>query len=261
MTRIRNETRPGQAPGTQSARAPQRVLFVLTSHSTLGRDDGAPTGFHLLEAALPWRVLRDAGFEVRFASPRGGAAPIDPGSLDRGNADNLAFLEDADASRAIRDTEPLERVSASDFAGVFFPGGHGAMWDFPDNPHVNRIVSDVDERGGVIGAVCHGPAALVGVRNFEGIRLVEGRRVAAFTDEEERAVGKADVVPFLLASKLKERGAEHVKADNFQHCVVTDARLVTGQNPASVAGVAEEFLDALAGCSTPAHAARSPGVQ
>lgn len=260
MTRTRNETRSGRGIGMQSAHAPQRVLFVLTSHGTLGRDGGAPTGFHLLEAALPWRILRDGGFEVRFASPHGGAAPIDPDSLDRKDPDNAAFLEDADASRAIRETEPLERVSASDFAGVFFPGGHGAMWDFPDNPHINRIISDIDERGGVIGAICHGPAALLGARNYEGLRLIEGRRVAAFTDEEERAVGKAEVVPFLLASKLKERGAEHVKADNFEPCVVTDARLVTGQNPASARGVAEAFLDALTGCSTLARPAQ-PRVQ
>lgn len=260
MTEPRVQSRSGQGLGNQGIRAPRRVLFVVTSHGTLGRTDGAPTGFHLLEAALPWQVLRDAGYEVHFASPRGGTAPVDPDSLDRDDPHNAAFLDDAAASRAIRDTEPLERVSASDYAGVFFPGGHGTVWDFPDNPHINRIVSDIETRGGVIGAICHGPAALVGVKNHEGLRLVEGRRMAAFTDEEERAVGKADVVPFLLASKLKERGAEHVKAGNFEACVVRDGRLVTGQNPASAAGVAEAFRDALNDCSTLAAPAR-PGLQ
>lgn len=222
-----------------------KLLFVVTSHETLGRESGDPTGFHLFEVARPWRVLRDAGLEIDFASPRGGAAPIDPGSMDSSDPDNAALLNDTEASRKLRNTIPIERVCATDYCCVYFPGGHGAMWDFPDNPHIQRITADIHDRGGVVGAVCHGPAALVNVRNAEGLYLVEGLRVAAFTDEEERAVGKADRMPFLLASKLKERGAEHVCADEFQECVVTDERLVTGQNPASAAKLAEVLRDTL----------------
>lgn len=246
----RTDKSPQPQPGHLSATAPRRVLFILTSHATLGRDAGEPTGFHLLEAARPWNVLRQAGYAVDFASPRGGAAPIDPGSLDRDNPDNAAFLNDAEASAKLRATEPLERVCASDYAGVYFPGGHGCMWDFPDNPHIDRIVADIHERGGVVAALCHGLAALVNVKNHEGLYLVEGRRIAAFTDDEERAVGKHRLVPFLLASKLKERGAHHVKTGNFAECVVVDGRLVTGQNPASAAQLAEKLRDALAHCST-----------
>lgn len=233
-------------PRTAAPFSARRVLFVVTSHGTLGRDGGEPTGFHLFEAARPWRVLRAAGHEIDFASPRGGAAPVDPGSLDRDDPDNAAFLDDADASNKLRSTEPVERVCASDYACVYFPGGHGAMWDFPDNPHIQRIAADVFDRGGVVGAICHGPAALVNARTNEGRYLVEGRRVSAFTDEEERAVGRHEIVPFLLASRLKERGAAHVKAENFASCVCVDGRLVTGQNPASAPALAEALRDAIA---------------
>lgn len=249
--------RPGQHPVTMHARAPKRVLFILTSHGTLGRDSGEPTGFHLFEAARPWKILREAGFGVDFASPKGGAAPIDPGSLDRDNPDNAALLNDPEASERLRNTEPVERVCASDYAGVFLPGGHGAMWDLPDNPHVSRLVSDIHDRGGVVGAICHGPAGLVNVRTFEGVHLVAGRRLAAFTDEEEHAVERARTVPFLLASRLKERGARHVKAANFESCVCVDGRLVTGQNPASAVALAEALRDTLEHCSTLVQAARS----
>lgn len=253
-------TRPDGGLGVRSARAPMRVLFIVTSHGTLGRDSGEPTGFHLLEVARPWAVLRAAGYSVDFASPRGGAAPIDPASLDRDNPDNAALLNDPLAGNALRATEPVERVCASDYAGVFLPGGHGAMWDLPDNPHVCRIVADIHDRGGVVAAICHGLAGLVNARNFEGVPLVEGRQVAAFTDEEEHATGKHGVVPFLLASKLRERGARHVKAGNFRECVVVDGRLVTGQNPASAGAFAEALRDALANCSMLAvHAGNSTG--
>lgn len=220
-----------------------RILFVVTSHATLGRENGDPTGFHLFEAARPWRVLRDAGLEIDFASPRGGAAPIDPASLDSNEPDNTALLKDPDASQKLRNTIPIERACATDYCCVYFPGGHGAMWDFPDNPHIQRIAADIHARGGVVAAICHGPAALVNVRDAEGLYLVEGLRVAAFTDEEERAVEKDGTVPFLLASKLKERGAEHVVAGNFEECVVADERLVTGQNPASAANLALVLRD------------------
>ena len=222
-----------------------RVLFVVTSHETLGRDGGAPTGLHLFEAAHPWRVLTEAGFEVDFASPRGGAAPIDPDSLDTKNPDNAALLHHVEGSRRLRNTQAIERVCATDYSAVYFPGGHGAMWDFPDNPHIQRIAADIHDRGGVIAAICHGPAALVNLRNNEGLRLIAGKRFAAFTNEEERAAEKADIVPFLLASKLREAGGEHVKAGNFEECVVSDERLLTGQNPASTPKLAQLLLQAL----------------
>lgn len=241
---VRGKTN-GAFPADGSTINGDKVLFVVTSHETLGQDDGEPTGFHLFEAARPWRVLHDAGFEIDFASPRGGAAPIDPGSLDAKDPDNSALLKDTEASRKLRNTLPIERVCASDYCCVYFPGGHGAMWDFPDNAHIQRIASDIYDRGGVISAICHGPAALVNIRDAEGLHLLEGHECAAFTDEEEHAIGKANVVPFLLASKLKERGARHIKADEFAECVVVSERLVTGQNPASAAKLAETLRDTL----------------
>src|SRR5690606_30387082 len=168
-----------------------------------------------------------------------------PGSLDPTDKDNAALLNDADASRRLRNTIPIERVCATDYMAVYFPGGHGAMWDFPDNPHIQRITADVHDRGGVIAAICHGPAALVNVKNAEGIHLVEGKRMAAFTDAEERAVRRENIVPFLLESKLKERGAQVLAAADFSDNVVIDRRLVTGRNPASARRLGEAIREAL----------------
>ena len=146
----------------------------------------------------------------------------------------------------VRSTPRFADVDPADYDAVLFAGGHGTMWDFPDNPDLAHLARELYEAGGVVSAVCHGPAALVGITLSDGRPLVEGKEVAAFTDAEEQAAGLTDVVPFLLQSRLEELGAKHTGAENFQAHVVADGRLVTGQNPASAHGVAAAVLAALA---------------
>jgi len=225
---------------------PHKILFVLTGNNRLG-DTGKPTGYHLAEVAHPWQVLRDAGWGIDFATPHGGPAPMDPGSDDRSDSDNAALLGDADAAAALGDTRALSHVDIDDYAAVYFPGGHGTMWDLPDDPNVTAIAAGMHSRGRPVAAVCHGPAALVNAKTPDGDPLVAGRRMAAFTDEEEAAVGLDATVPFLLASTLVGRGAEHQHAAPFEANVAVDGHLITGQNPASARGVGEALRDALAG--------------
>ncbi|MDD3518075.1 MAG: type 1 glutamine amidotransferase domain-containing protein [Chromatiales bacterium] len=218
--------------------AGQKVLFVLTSHDRKG-NTGQPTGFYAPEAAHPWAVLRAAGFDVDFASPRGGHPPMEGGEQD--DPVLRGFLADAEVRRKLADSLAPEAVRAQDYAAILFVGGHGTMWDFPDHAGLARIAASIYEAGGVVGAVCHGPSALVNLKLSDGSLLVAGKRVAAFTDDEERAVGLDRVVPFLLAGTLASRGATHVPAPNWQANVVVDGRLVTGQNPASADGVGREM--------------------
>lgn len=223
----------------------QRVLFVLTSNGTLG-DNGDRTGFHLAELTHPYYVLRDAGYDVNLGSINGGHPPVDPGSEDYDDETNRRFRDDAEAQRKLAHSTPVTELDGTDFSAIYFPGGHGTMWDLPDNPDVQRLIREVWENGGTVGAVCHGPAALVNATLGDGTHLVDGRQVSAFTDEEEQAVKKDGIVPFLLATELKGRGAKHRKAENFQPSVSIDGRLVTGQNPASAQGVGEAIRDLLA---------------
>lgn len=219
-----------------------KVLFVLTSNDRLG-DSGEATGYHLFEAAAPWLALREAGFEVDFASPRGGKAPIDPGSMKEDNAINRRFLEEAKSG--IEHTMKIDEVDASNYDAVYFPGGHGTMWDLPGNRDVQRVINEVYARRGVIAAICHGPAAFVDLRLQNGEAFVKDRRLSVFTDAEEMIVGKDKVVPFLLASKLREQGARHELADAFGESVSVDGRLVTGQNPASAERLGQRLVEAL----------------
>ncbi len=219
-----------------------KVLLVLTSHEELG-STGRKTGWFVPEAAHPWDVLTRAGVEVEFASPGGGAPRAD--AADRSDPVQARFLDDPDVQRAVENTTPTADVDPAAYDAVLFVGGHGTMWDFPADPGVQRLAREVWEGGGAVSAVCHGPAALVDVTLADGSRLVAGRTVAAFTDDEERAVELDDQVPFLLASRLKERGAQHTQAENFQPHVEVDGRLVTGQNPQSATGVAEALVRVL----------------
>ncbi|MBY4767849.1 type 1 glutamine amidotransferase domain-containing protein [Burkholderia ambifaria] len=210
------------------------VLFVLTSHATKGAT-GEPTGFYLGEVTHPLAELDAAGIPVEFASIQGGEPPVD--GLDLTDEVNARSWNDSAFRDALRHTQRLGDVDASKYAAVFFAGGHGAMWDFPGNADVQQVTRAVYEAGGVVGAVCHGPAALVDVTLGDGTYLVAGKNLSAFTDEEERAVQLDHVVPFLLASTLTQRGAHHHPAANWTAKVVVDGRLVTGQNPQSAAGV------------------------
>ena len=219
-----------------------KILFVLTSHDRKG-DTGQPTGYYLPEAAHPWAVLQAAGFEIDFISPKGGKPPMD--GVDLSDPVNRAFLESQEVSRKIDNTSTPDQVNVGDYAAIFFVGGHGTMWDFPNNTSLARLAATIYEDGGVVGAVCHGPAALVNIKLSNGQYLVKGKRVAAFTDDEERAVKLDGVVPFLLATTLGQRGAVHVPAPNWQCNVIVDDRLVTGQNPASAGKVGQEIATLL----------------
>ncbi|EKF73877.1 hypothetical protein A11A3_11728 [Alcanivorax hongdengensis A-11-3] len=215
------------------------LLMLVTSASQMGQ--GQQTGLWLEEFAVPYLAFRKAGIELVIASPRGGKIPVDPNSIP--TDEQKAQWQDAIA--ALQDTVPLERVWEQDYRAVFVPGGHGTMFDMPDNPLVAGVLERTWARGGVISAVCHGPAALVGVRDENGVPLVQNRKVACFTNEEEREVGLDEVMPFLLETRLAELGAELHNKAKFEVQTVTDGRLVTGQNPPSSQLTAEAVLEAL----------------
>ncbi|MDP0489970.1 MAG: type 1 glutamine amidotransferase domain-containing protein [Verrucomicrobiota bacterium JB023] len=225
------------------------IVLVLTNHDQLG-DTGKKTGFFLSEAAHPYEVFVEAGHEVVLASPEGGKAPVDPKSLKLEDDANKGFWQkfgngDSDQP-AVVDTVPLEKIEVGEFDGIFFAGGHGTMWDLPDSEVVQTTIRDMYESGKPVGAVCHGPAALVNVTLENGKKLVAGKTMAVFTDAEEEAVELTEVVPFLLQSKLEEAGAEVKTAENFSENAVRDGLLVTGQNPASAKKAGELFVEAIA---------------
>ena len=225
----------------------RRILIIVTSNHRMG-DTGQPTGLWAEELAAPYAAFVDAGHEVDIASPRGGPAPIDPGSLKpRGENDAVVerFLADEAAQRKVQATQRVANVDASRYDAVFFPGGHGTMWDLPGDAGVTRAVESAYAAGKVVAAVCHGPAGLVSAKRPDGQPLVAGKRVNAFTDDEEREAGKMDVVPFALESRLRELGARFEKTANWQPYAVRDGQLITGQNPQSSAEVARLVLQAL----------------
>lgn len=219
---------------------PKPVLIVMTSHGVKG-STGQPTGFYLGEVTHPLAVFDAAGIPVEFASIQGGEPPVD--GLELEDATNARYWNDARFRNAIRTTLKLDDVDAGKYSAVFYAGGHGAAWDFPTSPAVQKLTRDLYENGGIVSAVCHGPAALVNVKLGDGSYLVAGKRVSAFTDEEERAVKLDDVVPFLLATTLGQRGALHQPAANWTAKTVVDGRLITGQNPQSATGTAEAVRD------------------
>ncbi|MEV5631705.1 type 1 glutamine amidotransferase domain-containing protein [Micromonospora tulbaghiae] len=212
-----------------------RALIALTSHSELGRT-GRSTGYYVGEAAELWEVFRAAGYDVDLASVAGGEPPVD------GRDENDTTQNDFLATAGVTDTPKAADVDPERYDVILFAGGHGTMWDFPDDPDLARIARSVHERGGVVAAVCHGPSALVNLTLSDGSRLIAGKRVAGFTNSEEAAVGLTDEVPFLLADKLTEAGAQHVPAPDFTEHVVVDGRLVTGQNPQSARAVADAVV-------------------
>lgn len=224
-----------------------RILMIVTSHARLG-DTGKPTGIWAEELATPYYALLDAGAEVVLASPAGGAAPVEPASLKPRGENTPAvdrFLGDAEAQARLAATQPVSAVDVSTFDAVFFPGGHGTMWDLPQDAGVRRVVEKAYAQGKLIAAVCHGPAGLVSARRPDGKPVVEGVRLSAFTDAEEAAVGLTEVVPFALESRLRELGARFEGAPNWQAFAVRDGQFVTGQNPQSSGLVAERVIEAL----------------
>lgn len=221
----------------------KKILMVLTSVSTIGETD-EKTGYNVAEAAHPWKVFKDSGHIVDFASIQGGQPPRD--EVDTDDPIQVAFTEDETTRAGLYNTARVDVVDPDQYDALFLVGGHGTMWDFADSDGLQKLVASVYDAGGLVGAVCHGPAGLLHVQLENGFRLVEGRRVAAFTNDEEVAAGKDKVIPFFLADQLEEQGATHVFAGAFEEMVVVDDRLVTGQNPASAAGVAKEMEKLLA---------------
>ena len=223
------------------------ILMVLTSHAELG-NTGKKTGFWLEEFAAPYYVLKDAGHEITLASPKGGQPPLDPKS-DAPDAQTEAtkrFKGDGAAQAQLAATEMLSDIDATMFDGVFYPGGHGPMWDLADDADSKAVIEETLAAGKPVALVCHAPAALKNVTTPEGAPLVRGRKVTGFTNGEEEAVKLTDVVPFLLEEMLKAKGGDYSKGPDFAPYVVTDGLLITGQNPPSSGPAAEALLAALA---------------
>jgi len=232
-----------QPEQVQAQKNLNKILIAVTSHGTLGAEAGEPTGYYLSEVSHAYYAFKAAGFAVDFTSPRGGPPPVDGQDVE--DDENTRFLNDATAQQAIRNSIPASRVNATAYRAVYYAGGHGVMWDFADDKNLQNISRRIYETGGVVSAVCHGPAGLVNIRLSNGRFLVDGKRVSTFTNAEEAAVKLDKTVPFALESKLIERGAEVVKADPFLKQTVVDQRLVTGQNPASAKEVAAKTLHLL----------------
>ncbi|MCP9222131.1 type 1 glutamine amidotransferase domain-containing protein [Erythrobacter sp. LQ02-29] len=224
-----------------------KILMVLTSHDELG-DTGKKTGFWLEEFAAPFYVLKDAGHEITLASPAGGQPPLDPKS-DEPDAQTDAtkrVKQDEEAQAQLAATVKLADVDVAAFDGVFYPGGHGPLWDLAESPVSKAIIEGALESGKPVALVCHAPAVLKNVTAPGGDPIVRDRKVTGFTNEEEEAVGLTEVVPFLLEDVLKEQGGSFSKAGPFETHVVEDGLLITGQNPPSSERAAEKLLEALA---------------
>lgn len=223
-----------------------RILMVLTSHDQLG-DTDRKTGFWLEEFAAPYYVFGDAGHEITLASPKGGQPPVDPTStLPQMQTDATRRFEADDAAKAaLAATVRLSEVDPAQFDAVFYPGGHGPLWDLVDDPASKQIILDSDAAGRPLGLVCHAPGVLHTVKKQDGTSLIVDRSVTGFTNGEEEAAGLTSVVPFLVEDSLTEAGARYSKGADGESYVVTDGTLVTGQNPASSADAAQRLLDLL----------------
>jgi len=220
-----------------------KILMVLTSHDKLG-DTGEKTGFWLEEFAAPYYVLKDAGADVVLASPKGGQPPIDPKS-DADDAQTEAtkrFKGDAAAQQALAQTSKLSEIDAEGFDAIFYPGGHGPLWDLANDADSKRLIEAFAGSDRPVGAVCHAPAVFKSTMGADGKPLVSGKRVTGFTNTEEEAVGLTDVVPFLVEDMLKQNGGHYEKGDDWASFVLTDGKLVTGQNPASSEEAAKALL-------------------
>ena len=222
------------------------VLMVLTSHDQLG-DTGHKTGFWLEEFAAPYYVLKDAGAKLTLASPKGGQPPLDPKSdaPDSQTAATQRFKQDAAAQAALASTVPLSTVKDADYDAVFYPGGHGPLWDLAEDKDSIALIEALHAAGKPVAAVCHAPGVLRHVKSSDGQPLVKGKKVTGFTNSEEEAVGLTKVVPFLVEDMLKENGGIYSKGADWAAYVLTDGILITGQNPASSEAAAQALLELL----------------
>eukprot|EP00211_Chloroparvula_japonica_P014662 CAMPEP_0119131672 /NCGR_PEP_ID=MMETSP1310-20130426/10514_1 /TAXON_ID=464262 /ORGANISM="Genus nov. species nov., Strain RCC2339" /LENGTH=230 /DNA_ID=CAMNT_0007122263 /DNA_START=86 /DNA_END=778 /DNA_ORIENTATION=- len=226
-----------------------QALFIFTETFSFPKGDVTQqTGWYLPEAAHPYHELKAAGFDVIFATPNGKPSHVDNGSVEAfKDKVSLDFLETYVKDGQLKNVLPLTSLKPEDFKIVFFPGGHGPMFDLAVDEETGKFAAAAYEQGGVVGAVCHGPAALVPIKLSSGEPLVKGKQVAAFTNDEEDAVSLSKYMPFMLSTKLRQLGAQTVAVDTWQPLAVTSERLVTGQNPASGTAVGEALVKAALG--------------
>jgi len=223
-----------------------KILMVLTSHEELG-ESGEKTGFWLEEFAAPYYVFKDSGADITLASPRGGQPPMDPksGLAEFQTEATERFQGDKAAQAALANTLPLAGIDPAEFDAVFYPGGHGPLWDLTEDADSIRLIETMHAAGKPVAAVCHAPAVIRHARRPDGNLLVDGKDVTGFSDSEEAAVGLSEVVPFLLESELRARGGKYSKGDDWMSHTVVDGNLVTGQNPASSMDAARKVLQLL----------------
>lgn len=220
-----------------------KILMVLTSHDQLG-NTGKKTGFWLEEFAAPYFAFKDAGVQLTLASPKGGQPPLDPKS-DEPDAQTEAterFRKDAEAQSALASTVVLSSVKADDYDAIFYPGGHGPLWDLAEDKHSIALIEAFYKAGKPVAAVCHAPGVLRHAKGADGQPLVKGKKVTGFTNSEEEAVQLTHVVPFLVEDELKAKGGIYSKGPDWASYVLTDGLLLTGQNPASSQAAAEALL-------------------
>lgn len=231
---------------TKKSKTMKKVLFVLTSHEDLG-DTGLKTGFWIEEFAAPYYLLKDKGVEITLASPKGGQPPIDPKSAspDFQTPATVRFNDDKETQEVLSRTIKLETVNQADYDAVFYPGGHGPLWDLAEDKNSIALIEDFYKNNKPVAAVCHAPAIFKHTKNTNGTSLVNGKKVTGFTNGEEEAVQLTSVVPFLVEDMLKSNGGIYSKKADWNPYAVEDGLLITGQNPASSELVAELLLEKL----------------
>ena len=218
-----------------------KILFVVTSHGELG-NTGKKTGYFLSEVTHPWSVLGEY-YDIDIVSPKGGRPPVD--GFDLSDPINAAFWNDETWQKKMGDTMTPDEVDPSQYKAIFYAGGHGAMWDFPNNEALAKIASSIYEAGGIVSAVCHGPAGLLPIKLKDGSFLIKGKKLTSFTNPEENANGTAKIVPFLLETALENEGALFQEGEIWSDHVVVDGCLVTGQNPMSALSLGKTLLKML----------------
>jgi len=223
-----------------------KILMVLTSHDELG-NTGRKTGFWLEEFAAPYYVFKDAGAEITLASPKGGQPPLDPKSAEKDfqTPATERFNHDAEAQAALAHSVQLKTVAADDYDAIFYPGGHGPLWDLAEDKDSIALIEATYRKGKPVAAVCHAPGVLRHVRAADGTPLVQGKGVTGFTNSEEAAVGLTEVVPFLVEDELRKAGGKYCKGADWQPHVISAGNLITGQNPASSEPAARALLKLL----------------
>ena len=223
-----------------------KILMVLTSHDELG-STGKKTGFWLEEFAAPYYVFKDSGAETTLASPKGGQPPLDPKSAEKDSqtAATERFRADKEAQTVLAHTVKLSEISPAGYDALFYPGGHGPLWDLAEDKNSIALIENMNSQGKPVAAVCHAPGVFRHAKSPNGTPLVQGKSVTGFSNSEEKAVGLTDVVPFLLEDELQKNGGNYSKSADWQSYSVRDGNLITGQNPASSEAAAKSVLTVL----------------